>query len=86
MVVRDQVEDVFLQVGTGAADGVNLALADHLGERQAQFGRAHGAGEGHEHLPALVEVAHVSIGRIDERHGVEMPVMVMDEFADLAHD
>ena len=85
VIVRHQVEDVLLQVGAGAADGVNLPLADHLGERQAEFGRAHGAGQRHEHLPAVVEVAPVSIGRVDERHGVEVPVMVMDEFADLAH-
>ena len=29
-----------------------LPLADHLGERQAELGRAHGARERHEHLAA----------------------------------
>ena len=85
VIVGHQVEDVLLEVGAGAADGVHLVLADHLGERQAELGRAHGAGERHQHLAALVEVAHVGIGRVHERRGVEMPVVVMDEFADLAH-
>ena len=86
VIVRDQVENVFFEVGAGPADRVNLLLADHLGERQTEFGRAHRAGQRHEHLPALVEVAPVSIGRVDERPGVEVPVMVTNEFADLAHD
>ena len=86
VVVRHEVEDVLLEIGAGAADGVDLVLADHLGEREAELGGAHGAGERHQHLAALLEVAPVGVGRVDERRGVEVPVMVMDEFADLAHD
>jgi len=33
------------RTGAGAADAVNLVLADHLGERQAELGGAHGAGD-----------------------------------------
>ena len=43
MVVRDEIVDVLFQVGAGAANSVNLVLADHLGERKAQLGRAHRA-------------------------------------------
>jgi hypothetical protein len=35
--MRHEIEDVFLKIGAGAADAVNLVLADHLGQRQAQF-------------------------------------------------
>ncbi len=85
VLVRHQVEDVLLQVGAGAADGVNFPLANHLGERQAEFGSAHGAGQRHEHLSAMVEVVLVSMGRLFKHRGVEMPVVVMDKFADVAH-
>ena len=80
--MRHQVEDVLLQIGAGAADGVNLPLANHLGERHAEFGRAHGAGQRHEHLPAVAEVLLISNGRLHERPGVEVPVIAMDEFSD----
>ncbi len=33
--------------------------------------------------PPLVEVPHVGIRRIDERRGVEMPVVMVDEIARL---
>ena len=62
-----------------------LPCADHLGERQAELGRAHRAGQGDEHLAAVVEVRCVTLGRVDERRGVEVPVVVIDEVADLAH-
>ena len=56
VVVRDEIEDVFLEIGAGAADAVNLVLADHLGERKAELGGAHGAAEGDEHFAAGGEV------------------------------
>ena len=62
-----------------------LSAADHLGERQPELGRAHRAGERHEHLAAGVEVAHVAVGGVDERGGVEVPVVVLDEIRDRAH-
>ncbi len=40
VVVRHQVEDVFLEIGACTTDGVYLALADHFGERLAEFGGA----------------------------------------------
>ncbi len=34
VIVRDEIEHVFFEVGAGAADGVHLAAADHLGQRK----------------------------------------------------
>ncbi len=85
VIVRDEVEDVFLEVGARAADRVHLAAADHLGERQAQLGGAHGARERDQHLAAAVQVLHVGIGRVDERRAVEMPIVMTDEIRDSAH-
>ncbi len=48
VVVRHQIEDVLLEVGAGAADAVDLALADHLGQRQPDLGGGHGARHGAE--------------------------------------
>jgi hypothetical protein len=80
-VVGHQVEQVFLQVGPGAGDGLHLVAADHLGQRQAQFGRAHGPGQRDEHRPAAVQVALVAVGGVDHRRGVEVPVMMPQEAA-----
>ena len=85
MIVRDEVEDVLLEIRARAADRVDLAAADHLGERQAELGRAHGAGERDEHLAAAVDVLHVGIGGVDEGGAVEMPIVVADEIRDRAH-
>jgi hypothetical protein len=57
VVVGDQVEHVLLKVGARAHDGVDLVLADHLGQRDAELGRGHGARQRHEHLAAGLQVA-----------------------------
>ena len=69
----------------GARDGVHLAAADHLRERQPELCRAHRAGERDQHLAAGVEMAHVAFGGIDERGAVEVPEVVLDEIRDRAH-
>ncbi len=51
-VVGDEVEDVFFEIRAGAADAVDLVLADHFGQRDTEFGGAHGAGKGDEHFAA----------------------------------
>ncbi len=81
VVVGDQVEDVLLEVGAGAADGVHLALPDHLGERQTELCGGHGAGHGEEHLAAGSEVLLVGGSGIDQGGGVEVAVVVGDEFS-----
>jgi hypothetical protein len=62
-----------------------FAATDHLRERQAEFGRAHGARERDQHLPAGLEVLHVGVRRVDERRAVEVAVVVANEIRDRAH-
>jgi hypothetical protein len=50
VIVRDEIEDVLLEIRAGAADGVDLVLPDHFRQREAEFRRAHRAGQRHEHL------------------------------------
>jgi hypothetical protein len=77
--MRHEVEDVFLEVGAGAADGVDLALPDHLGQRDAELRRAHRAGERQEHHAALIEMAGPGFGRVPHGGGVEVAVVAVDE-------
>lgn len=56
-IVRHEVEDVFLEICPSANNAVDFSLANHFGERNAQFRCAHGASECHEHDTALIEVA-----------------------------
>src|SRR5438270_4662167 len=79
MVMRHQIEDIFLKVRPGATDGVNFVLTNHLGERQAKFSRAHSSGDGHEHLPAILQQLLIGLGGVHQRRGVEMAVVMLDE-------
>ncbi len=79
IVVGDQVEDVLFEVRAGAGDCLHLVAADHLGQRESQFGGAHRAGEGDHHLAAGVEVANVAVGRIDEGRRVEVAIVMAEE-------
>src|SRR5690606_42099375 len=81
-VVGDEVEDVLLEVGAGAGDDLHLVLADHLGERQAELGGAHGAGEGDHHGAAALHVRDVGVGGVDQRGGVGVAVVVAQELLD----
>jgi hypothetical protein len=85
VLVRDEIEDVLFEVGTGAANRMHLATANHLSQRQAELCRAHGACERDQHLAAAIEVLHIGIRRIDERRTVEMPIVMPDEIRDCAH-
>ncbi len=78
-IVRHEVEDVFFEVGAGAADAVNLVLADHLGERQAELGGAHGAGDGDEHFAARSKVRDIAICCVNKGCGVEVAIVMLDE-------
>jgi len=77
--VCDQVEEVFLEIGAGAADGVHFLLPDHFRERDAELGRAHRATQGDQHLPARVDMTAVRVRGVNERRGVEMAEMTIDE-------
>ena len=65
MIVRYQVEYVFLQVGGRAAYGMDFLAADHFGQRNAEFGGAHRAGHGQKHLASFLQVFHPSLRRVD---------------------
>src|SRR5205085_10918715 len=78
----DKIEKVLLQIRAGAGNGVDFFLTNHLGERNAELGRAHRAGESDHHFAATIEVRGVSVGGVLDHGGVEVPVMPIDEFAD----
>ena len=79
VVVRHQVEHVFFEIGAGAADAVDLAGADHLGQRDAEFGGAHRPCERHQHLAAGLQMLVVRLRRVDQRRGVEVQKVAIDE-------
>ena len=81
-IVRDQVVEVFLEVGARARNRVHLALADHLGQREPQLRGAHGTRERDHHLAAAFEVAPVGVGRVDEGRRIEVTEMMANERAD----
>src|ERR1019366_9896732 len=84
-VMGDEVEDVFLEIGPGAADAVNLVLADHLGERQTQLRGAHGSADGDKHLSAGSQQSVVSICGIHKRRGIEVTIVVLDKRRNRGH-
>ncbi len=81
-VMGHQVEDVLLQVGPGADDEVDLVLADHLGEGEAQLRGAHGPAQGHHHLAALLQEHPVALGGVHQGGGVEVAEVVLHIAAD----
>jgi hypothetical protein len=82
VVVGDQVEHVLLEVRAGAADRVDLALADHLREADPELRRAHRPTQGHEHLPAARQVPVVALGCVDQGGRIKMAVMPADKAGD----
>ena len=82
VAVRDEVEDVFLEVGTGTTDDVDFFLPDHLGERASELRRAHGPRERDHHLAAPVDELLVRARSIDESGRVEMAKVVLHESRD----
>ena len=75
----DKVEDVFLEVGTGATDAVDLVLTDHFGQRKAHFRGAHGSADGDKHLAARGQQGVVGFSGVHQCGGVEMTIMVLDK-------
>ncbi len=73
MIVGDEIKNIFFQIRARGADGVNFILPDHLGQGQSQFRCAHRAGHGQQHFSALLQVAAIGFGGIDEDGGVEVP-------------
>ena len=80
--VRDEVEHVLFEIRARAADGVHLAAPDHFGQRDAELGRAHRAGQRDEHLAAGFEVRDVRVRRIFQDRRIEMTEVTIDECRD----
>ena len=57
VIVRDEIEHVLLEIRAGATDGVHLVLPDHFRQREAEFRRAHRAGQVTNILPPLARCA-----------------------------
>ena len=79
MIVRDKIENIFLEVRARRADGVNFALPDHFREREAQFGGAHRSRHRQEHFSAAREMRDVGFGGIHHDRRIEMPELVLDK-------
>ena len=79
VIVRNEVEDVFFEVGAGRADQVDLVLADHLSKRQTQLSRAHRAGERDHHFAAAFDVLFIAFSRVHERRRVEVAIVMLDK-------
>ena len=83
-VVRHEVKDVFFKIGSRTNDAVDFSLANHLGERNAQLGRAHRASECHEHDTALVQVPRIGLCGVSESGSVEVAIVEVDELRNWA--
>ena len=79
VVVGDEIEDVFFKIGAGAGDAVNLVLADHFGEGEAELRGAHGAADGDKHFAAVGEMNVIGFRGVDEGSGIEMTIVVFDK-------
>src|SRR5438552_15785825 len=85
LTARDQIEKVFLQIRTGAGDGVDFVPGNHFRQRNAEFRGAHGARERDHHFSAAIQMRDISVGGISQHRRVEMPEMAINELADAAH-
>ena len=82
VLMRDQIEHIFLQIGTRAANRMNLVSPNHLRQGNPQFGGAHGPGHGQKHFaPARQQLLPDPRG-IAQGCGVEMLEMPFDELSD----
>ncbi len=80
VIVRDEIENVFFQIRAGAGDELHLVPPDHFRERQTKLRRAHRAAERDHHLAALVEMRDVALRGVHKRRGIEVAIMVLNEF------
>src|SRR5207249_10557175 len=76
LATGNEVEEILLQVGAGAGDGVNLILTNHFRERYAKLGRAHRSGQSDHHFSTAIEISDVSVRRVFHYRGVQVPKML----------
>ena len=84
LAARDEIEEVFFQVSSGARNSVDFVLANHFSERDSQFARAHRACERNHHFPAAIKMRDVGVGCVFEDRRVEVSIMAINELADVA--
>src|SRR5690625_150701 len=58
-VVRDEVEDILLEISTSTGDRMDLSLTDHLGEGDAELSGTHRTSYCKDHLPATIDMVTV---------------------------
>src|SRR5438552_14615380 len=85
LAARYEIEQVFLQIRSGAGDGVDFVPANHVRQRNAEFRGTHSARERDHHFSAAIQMRDVRVGSILQGCGVEMPEMAINELADAAH-
>jgi hypothetical protein len=85
LAARNEVEEVLLEIGAGARNGVDFVLSNHLCERNAQLGSAHCPGERNHHFPASLEMSGIGLSGIFEHCRVEVPIVTVDKLADAAY-
>lgn len=81
-IMGHKIEDILLEVRAGAADRMDLVLADHLGEGKTEFRRAHRTRDREEHRAPFVEMGRVAMGGVLQRRSVEVAVVMLDELGD----
>ena len=84
LAAGNEVEEILLEVGAGAGDGVNFVLTDHFRERYAKLSRAHRSGQRDHHFSAMIEMSDVGVGGVFQDGGVEVPKMLIDKSTDTA--
>src|SRR5207253_11197225 len=84
LATGNEVEEILLEVGAGAGDGVNLVLTDHFRDRYAKLGRDHRSGQCDHHFSAAIELSEVGVGGILEDSGVEVQNMLNDKTTEQA--
>ena len=82
LVVRHQVEEILLQVGSGATDGVDLFLPNHLRQADPDLGGAHGPGQGHQHAAPRCDEFPVPVSRIGQGRRIEVAEVTSNKLAD----
>jgi hypothetical protein len=79
MAVRHKVHNIFFEIGACATDDVHFTLPYHLGETDAQFSGAHGAGKAYQHFTAFQQMGFVTFCGINQCGCIKVPVMVLNE-------
>ena len=82
VVMRDEIENILLEIRAGADDQVHLVAPDHLRQRDAELGGRHRARDRHQHLATGGEVGLVALRRVEQRGRVKVTVILRDEFRD----